>query len=225
METDQVRVAAGAGQRPEGGPGPEPRPGAVRDRAGLPVGDYAGITLPVGFPDALATALEAVIVAGAVVLLVRGHGPVRALARSPRVAVAAAVVAAALTLAGVLAQAATAKTHVSRAMVKLGARNRAQLVVIAYESGLVQPGWHGASPRVGLARRQGNPPDDPPWCPRARQRAQDNRGARPRPRSARRLRLPKRSGHPRHLSRPGTLNPRRADNPVRHRIGHAAATP
>ena len=43
---------------------------------------------------------------------------------------------------------ATAKTHVSRAMVKLGARDRAQLVVIAYESGLVQPGWHGgASPR------------------------------------------------------------------------------
>ena len=36
---------------------------------------------------------------------------------------------------------ATAKTHVSRAMVKLGARDRAQLVVLAYESGLVTPGW------------------------------------------------------------------------------------
>ncbi len=36
---------------------------------------------------------------------------------------------------------ATAKTHVSRAMVKLGARDRAQLVVLAYESGLVRPGW------------------------------------------------------------------------------------
>jgi len=36
---------------------------------------------------------------------------------------------------------ATAKTHVSRAMVKLGARDRAQLVVIAYETGLVRPGW------------------------------------------------------------------------------------
>ena len=36
---------------------------------------------------------------------------------------------------------ATAKTHVSRAMVKLAARDRAQLVVIAYESGLVRPGW------------------------------------------------------------------------------------
>jgi DNA-binding NarL/FixJ family response regulator len=36
---------------------------------------------------------------------------------------------------------ATAKTHVSRAMVKLGARDRAQLVVFAYESGLARPGW------------------------------------------------------------------------------------
>jgi DNA-binding NarL/FixJ family response regulator len=34
---------------------------------------------------------------------------------------------------------ATAKTHVSRAMVKLGARDRAQLVVFAYQSGLVRP--------------------------------------------------------------------------------------
>ena len=39
--------------------------------------------------------------------------------------------------------AATAKTHVSRAMIKLGARDRAQLVVLAYESGLVRPGWVG----------------------------------------------------------------------------------
>jgi DNA-binding NarL/FixJ family response regulator len=36
---------------------------------------------------------------------------------------------------------ATAKTHVSRAMIKLNARDRAQLVVLAYESGLVRPGW------------------------------------------------------------------------------------
>ncbi|MBF6242168.1 response regulator transcription factor [Nocardia elegans] len=34
---------------------------------------------------------------------------------------------------------ATARTHVSRAMVKLGARDRAQLVVIAYRTGLVAP--------------------------------------------------------------------------------------
>ncbi|GAA1688219.1 response regulator transcription factor [Streptomyces yatensis] len=37
----------------------------------------------------------------------------------------------------------TAKTHVSRTMVKLGVRDRAQLVVLAYESGLVRPGWLG----------------------------------------------------------------------------------
>lgn len=38
---------------------------------------------------------------------------------------------------------ATAKTHVSRAMVKLGVRDRAQLVVLAYQTGLVRPGWLG----------------------------------------------------------------------------------
>jgi DNA-binding NarL/FixJ family response regulator len=34
----------------------------------------------------------------------------------------------------------TAKTHVSRILTKLDARDRAQLVVLAYESGLVTPG-------------------------------------------------------------------------------------
>jgi DNA-binding NarL/FixJ family response regulator len=34
---------------------------------------------------------------------------------------------------------ATARTHVSRAMVKLRARDRAQLVVFAYETGLALP--------------------------------------------------------------------------------------
>ena len=33
----------------------------------------------------------------------------------------------------------TAKTHINRAMAKLHARDRAQLVVLAYESGLVSP--------------------------------------------------------------------------------------
>ncbi|MDQ0146767.1 response regulator [Pseudarthrobacter niigatensis] len=37
----------------------------------------------------------------------------------------------------------TAKTHVSRIMAKLMVRDRAQLVVLAYESGLVRPGWAG----------------------------------------------------------------------------------
>ena len=33
----------------------------------------------------------------------------------------------------------TAKTHVNRAMTKLGAHDRAQLVIMAYETGLVRP--------------------------------------------------------------------------------------
>jgi DNA-binding NarL/FixJ family response regulator len=37
---------------------------------------------------------------------------------------------------------ATARTHVSRAMTKLGARDRTQLAVLAYETGLVRPGWN-----------------------------------------------------------------------------------
>jgi DNA-binding NarL/FixJ family response regulator len=41
---------------------------------------------------------------------------------------------------------ATAKTHVTRAMTKLNARDRAQLVVLAYECGLVAPGH--APPRA-----------------------------------------------------------------------------
>jgi DNA-binding NarL/FixJ family response regulator len=41
---------------------------------------------------------------------------------------------------------ATAKTHVSRAMIKLSARNRAQLVVFAYQTGLVTPRTAGQAP-------------------------------------------------------------------------------
>jgi DNA-binding NarL/FixJ family response regulator len=36
---------------------------------------------------------------------------------------------------------AIARTHVSRTVTKLGARNRVQLVVLGYETGLVRPGW------------------------------------------------------------------------------------
>jgi DNA-binding NarL/FixJ family response regulator len=35
---------------------------------------------------------------------------------------------------------ATAKTHVSRILAKLGLHDRAQLVIAAYESGLIAPG-------------------------------------------------------------------------------------
>ena len=38
---------------------------------------------------------------------------------------------------------ATAKTHVSRLLTKLNTRDRAQLVMLAYESGVVRPGAHG----------------------------------------------------------------------------------
>ena len=38
----------------------------------------------------------------------------------------------------------TAKTHVSRIMTKLSVRDRAQLVVLAYESGMVTPDWLGS---------------------------------------------------------------------------------
>lgn len=36
---------------------------------------------------------------------------------------------------------ATAKSHVSRIMTKLDLRDRAQLVILVYETGLVAPGW------------------------------------------------------------------------------------
>jgi DNA-binding NarL/FixJ family response regulator len=51
---------------------------------------------------------------------------------------------------------ATARTHVSRAMVKLHARDRAQLVVFAYQSGLIRPpAQREASPRDDHARHAG----------------------------------------------------------------------
>ncbi|GGN60028.1 DNA-binding response regulator [Actinoplanes lobatus] len=42
---------------------------------------------------------------------------------------------------------ATAKTHVSRIMTKTGVRDRAQLVILAYESGLIVPGWSAPTER------------------------------------------------------------------------------
>ena len=77
----------------------------VSRTVGLPAGVYAGTTLPVRFPDGLATILEAVVVAGATALMIRGRGLARSAARSPRVTAAAAVVAGVLALSGILAQA------------------------------------------------------------------------------------------------------------------------
>lgn len=42
---------------------------------------------------------------------------------------------------------ATARTHVGRILAKLGVRDRAGLVVVAYETGLVRPGGTGSPPR------------------------------------------------------------------------------
>ncbi len=36
---------------------------------------------------------------------------------------------------------ATAKTHVARILQKLGLRDRIQIVIYAYETGLIAPGW------------------------------------------------------------------------------------
>jgi hypothetical protein len=77
----------------------------VSRTVGLPVGEYAGVTLPVGVADGLATALEAVTAAGAVWLLVRGRAPARSPARSVGATVATAVLVGALALTGVLSQA------------------------------------------------------------------------------------------------------------------------
>jgi hypothetical protein len=77
----------------------------VSRTAGLPFGPAAGITLPAHFPDSLATALETVVVVGAAALLARGQHLVRSAVRSPGITAAAAVVAGALTLGGVLSQA------------------------------------------------------------------------------------------------------------------------
>jgi DNA-binding NarL/FixJ family response regulator len=39
------------------------------------------------------------------------------------------------------AAAGTGRTHLSRAMTRLGVRDPAQLIVLAYETGLVRPKW------------------------------------------------------------------------------------
>ena len=77
----------------------------VSRTVGLPIGQYAHLVLPVGFTDGLATILEAVTAIGAAVLVVRGSGASRAVARVRGFALAAAVVIGVLGLTGVLSQA------------------------------------------------------------------------------------------------------------------------
>jgi len=79
----------------------------VSRTAGLPFGVYNGIRLPVRFPDTLATVLEVVVVIGAAGLAARGLGPARSAVKALGVTIGAAVVACALAIGGVVAQAGT----------------------------------------------------------------------------------------------------------------------
>ena len=76
----------------------------VSRTVGLPFGEFAGVVLPVGFADALATVLGAVTAVGAAWLAVRGSGPARSAARVRGFALAAAIVIGAVGLTGVLSQ-------------------------------------------------------------------------------------------------------------------------
>ena len=77
----------------------------VSRTVGLPFGEFAGVVLPVGFADALATILGTVTAVGAAWLAVRGSGPARSAARARGFALAAAIVIGAVGLTGVLSQA------------------------------------------------------------------------------------------------------------------------
>ncbi|HEU4355722.1 MAG TPA: hypothetical protein VFT27_09060, partial [Actinomycetota bacterium] len=76
----------------------------VSRTVGLPFGDVAGQVLPVHFPDALATILEATTAVGAAWLAVRGSGQSRSAARARGFALAAVIVIGTLGLTGVLSQ-------------------------------------------------------------------------------------------------------------------------
>src|SRR5438876_775541 len=58
----------------------------VSRTVGLPIGPYAGVVLPVGFADGLATILGTVTAVGAAALAVRGAGAARSAARARGVA-------------------------------------------------------------------------------------------------------------------------------------------
>jgi hypothetical protein len=77
----------------------------VSRTVGLPVGVYAHVKLPVGYPDALATALGLVVVIGAGWLLLQDRVLARAATRSLRATAATVVLVGALALTGVVSQA------------------------------------------------------------------------------------------------------------------------
>lgn len=77
----------------------------VSRTAGLPFGVYDGIRLPARFPDTLTTVLEVVVIIGAVALAARGQDLAKSAARALGVTIAAAVVAGALAIGGVVVQA------------------------------------------------------------------------------------------------------------------------
>ena len=60
---------------------------------------------------------------------------------------------------GLFLSQATVKTHVSRLLMKLQARDRAQLVMVAYETGLVAPAGCGGAPALDApgVRRSSRP--------------------------------------------------------------------
>jgi DNA-binding NarL/FixJ family response regulator len=118
-----------------------------------------GVLLRDSAPDELVAAIEAIATGGASLSPNLARRLVSELAArpephtswsellddlTPREREVLALVALGLTNAEIAEQLvitrATAKTHVSRVMIKLHARHRAQLVVVAYEAGLVAPG-------------------------------------------------------------------------------------
>jgi hypothetical protein len=52
----------------------------------------------------------------------------------------------------------TVRTYVTRLLSKLGARDRVQLVILAFESGLAGPGWPGSQPEAGTRPGTGGRP-------------------------------------------------------------------